>query len=82
MKTGTITKKKRAEAEAVYEYIKITYKRTLVVPTIRQIQNAFLIKSTSQVWFDLDILERLGKIEKTGKSYKVLSAKITFDDDR
>lgn len=82
MKTGTITNKKRAECEIVYEYIKRYYQENLIVPTIREIQAEFHIKSTSQVWFTLDHLERMGKIEKTGKCYKVLSAKITFDDDR
>ena len=80
MRDGTITKKKRAECEAIYEFMKKYFKKNLIVPTIREIQEEFKIKSTSQVWFSISHLERMGKIKKTGKSYKILSAKITFDD--
>ena len=80
MKDGTITKKKRAEVEAIYCFMKKYYTKNLIVPTIREIQEEFKIRSTSQVWASLNHLEKMGKIKKTGKSYKILSAKISFDD--
>lgn len=80
MRDGTITKRKRQEVDAIYDFMKQYYKENLIVPTQREIQEHFELSSLSQVWASLNHLERMGKIERTGKSYKILSAKITFDD--
>ena len=79
-KEGTITQKKKEQVDKIYEFIKSYYAENLTVPTIREIQCEFNFSSTSIVWFSLAHLERMGKIEKVGKTYKVLSAKISFDD--
>lgn len=64
-KTDGLTEKEKA----IYDYIAGITRRDGFSPSIRDIQNALLIKSTSTVHSYLDRLEKKGYIQKeTGKS--------------
>ena len=63
------------------QYIREYFVKNLTVPTLRQIAQELGYKSISSVWVHLDRLELLGYIKKTGKTYAVLGAKITFDGE-
>lgn len=68
------------EDEKTLTCIKVFFMKNGRVPTIRELSKMLDIKSTNTVWWRLEKLADHGYIRKTGKTYTVVGAKISFDD--
>ena len=60
--------------------IKSFFKKNGRVPTIRELSKLLHIRSTNTVWWRLEKLCDHGYIKKSGKTYIVVGAKISFDE--
>lgn len=65
---------------AMYGFIKKFFAKQGRVPTLQEIADGLGFSSRAYMLDILNDLEEMGLIRKSGKTYIVVGAKITFDD--
>lgn len=68
------------EEKETLNCIKVFFMKNGRVPTIRELSKLLDIKSSNTTWWRLEKLACHGYIRKTGKTYTVAGAKISFDE--